>query len=212
MKAAVDVIDRTPQRTCRVRLEFAMVATLKGERNAVAERPQNISGPWSQRDHDMARRNLAIGQHHAPAIAVGHDRLDVRLPDIAARASEHPRIGLDHRARRVDRGGLRVQQAHFVDRHDIRLERGDRLAVEQFAGDAVFGQAGPAPASPTRPHRSRHALSQPVSRMRCPASAFTIHSRCSFADAPINPCRAVARGLKRDAAELARKRATHPAF
>ena len=26
----------------------------------------------------------------------------------------------------------------------------------------------------------RHAFSQPVSRMRCPAPAFTIHSRCSF--------------------------------
>ena len=68
-----------------------MVATLEGERNAVAERPQNISGPWSQRDHDMARRNLAIGQHHAPAIAVGRDRLDVRLPDIAARRSANIR-------------------------------------------------------------------------------------------------------------------------
>src|SRR5207302_7971245 len=58
----------------------------------------------------------------------------------------------------------------------------------------------------------RHAFSQPVSRMRCPASALTIHSRCNFADAPINPCSAAARGLERDAAESARKRATHPAF
>ena len=212
MKAAVDVIDRTPQRTCRVRLEFAVVATLEGERNAVAERPQNISGPWSQRDHDMARRNLAIGQHHAPAIAVGHDRLDVRLPDIAAHASEHPRIGLDHRARRIDRGGLRVQQAQLC-----RPARYQARARRWPGGRAIrwrcrIRPAGPAPASPTRPHRSRHALSQPVSRMRCPASAFTIHSRCSFADAPINPCSAVARGLKRDAAESARKRATHPAF
>src|SRR5205823_7289052 len=98
-ETAVDVIDRTLQRTCRVWLEFAMIATLKGERNAIAERPQNISGPWSERDHDMARQYLAIGQRHAPAIAVWHDRLDVRLPDIAAGACEHPRIGLDHRAR-----------------------------------------------------------------------------------------------------------------
>ena len=35
-----------------------------------------------------------------------------------------------------------MQQAHFIDRHDARLERGDGLAVEQFAGDAVFGQQG----------------------------------------------------------------------
>ncbi len=33
----------------------------------------------------------------------------------------------------------------------------------------------------------RHAFSQPVSRMRCPAPALTIHSRCSFSDAPIKP-------------------------
>ena len=58
----------------------------------------------------------------------------------------------------------------------------------------------------------RHAFSQPVSRMRCPAPAFTIHSRCSFSDAPINPCSAAARGLRRDAVELARKRTTHPAL
>jgi hypothetical protein len=117
-----------------------MVATLKGQRNTVTERAQNISGPWSQRDHDMARRNLAICQHHAPAIAVWHNRPDVGLPDIAAGMREHPRIGLDHGARGIDRGGLRVQQAHLIDRHDIRLERGDGLAVEQFTGDAVFGQ------------------------------------------------------------------------
>ena len=35
-----------------------------------------------------------------------------------------------------------MQQAHFIDGHDIGLERGDGLAVEQFAGDAVFGQQG----------------------------------------------------------------------
>ena len=35
-----------------------------------------------------------------------------------------------------------MQQAHLVDRHDAGLERGDGLAVEQFAGDAVFGQQG----------------------------------------------------------------------
>jgi hypothetical protein len=48
--------------------------------------------------------------------------------------------------------------------------------------------------------------------MRCPSSAFTIHSRCSFAEAPIKPLSAVARGLKRYTAVSARKRATHPAF
>jgi len=35
-----------------------------------------------------------------------------------------------------------VQQAHFIDGHDARLERGDRLTVEQFAGDAEFSQQG----------------------------------------------------------------------
>jgi hypothetical protein len=98
-ETAVDVIDRTPQRTRRIRLEFAMVATLEGERNAIAERPQNFRGPRSQRDHDMARRNLTTSQHNAPTIAVGHDRPNVRLPDIAAGTYEHPRIGLDDGAR-----------------------------------------------------------------------------------------------------------------
>ena len=37
----------------------------------------------------------------------------------------------------------------------------------------------------------RHAFSQPVSRMRWPAPALTIHSRCSFSEAPIRPCKAV---------------------
>ncbi len=117
-----------------------MIATLEGKRNAVAERPQDFCRPGSQRDHDMARRNLTIGQHNAPTIAVRRDRLDIRLPDIAAGAGEHPRIGLDHLAWRVDRSGLRVQHAHFIDGHDTGLERGDGLAVKQFAGDAVFGQ------------------------------------------------------------------------
>src|SRR5664279_6490716 len=54
----------------------------------------------------------------------------------------------------------------------------------------------------------RQAFSQPVSRMRCAASALTIQSRCNFSDAPIRPCRAKARGLTRDGAALARKRTT----
>src|SRR4029079_14944470 len=58
----------------------------------------------------------------------------------------------------------------------------------------------------------RHAFSQPVSRMRCAAPAFTIHSRCSFNDAPIRPCRAVARDLRRDSLALARNRGTQSGF
>src|SRR5665213_3605635 len=58
----------------------------------------------------------------------------------------------------------------------------------------------------------RHALSQPVSRIRWPALAFTIHSRCSLSEAPIRPCRAAARGLVFADVALARKRKTHPAF
>ena len=98
-EAAVDVIDRTPQRTCRVRLEFAVVATLEGERNAVAERPQNVSGPRSQRDHDMAREispSASATRQRSPSgtIALTSDCLTSPPP-----RSEHPRIGLDHRAR-----------------------------------------------------------------------------------------------------------------
>ena len=58
----------------------------------------------------------------------------------------------------------------------------------------------------------RHAFSQPVSRMRADAPAFTIHSRCSFSDAPIKPCSAVARGLRREFVALARKRITQSGF
>src|ERR1700721_1850336 len=58
----------------------------------------------------------------------------------------------------------------------------------------------------------RHALSQPVSRIRCAALALTIHSRCSFSDAPVSPCRAVARGLVRDGEALPRKRTTQSIF
>src|SRR6266849_6498246 len=48
--------------------------------------------------------------------------------------------------------------------------------------------------------------------MRCAAFALTIHSRCSFNDAPISPCRAVARGLVRDGVALARKRTSQSIF
>ena len=33
-----------------------------------------------------------------------------------------------------------MQQAHFVDRHNAGFERRDSWPVQQFAGDAVFGQ------------------------------------------------------------------------
>ena len=119
-----------------------MVAAFEGQGNTVAQRPQQIRRPRPQCDHDMARGNRAVRQRHAPAVAVRRDSLDVRLTDVAAGACEHPRIGLDHRARRVDGGGLGVEQADLVDRQNIRLERGNVLAVEQPALDAIFGQKG----------------------------------------------------------------------
>ena len=135
-------MDRTLQRTCRVRLELPMVAAFKGQRNAIAERPQQVSGPRTQRNHDMARRDRAIREHHAPALAVRHDRLDIRLAELATGAHKHPRIGLHDVARRIDRRRLRVQQPNLVDRQDVRLERGNGLAVEQPALDAIVGQKG----------------------------------------------------------------------
>src|SRR6202011_1943019 len=99
-EAAFGVMDRTLQRTRRVRLELLMVAAFKGQRNTIAKRPQQIRGPGSQRDHDMARRNPAAREHYAPALAVRHDRLDFVTTDLADGASEHLHIGLDHSARR----------------------------------------------------------------------------------------------------------------
>src|SRR5689334_11506002 len=58
----------------------------------------------------------------------------------------------------------------------------------------------------------RHAFSQPVSRIRSGAPALTIHSRCSFSDAPLSPRSAVARGLVFASVALARNRAIHLAL
>ncbi len=184
-------MDRTLQWTCRVRLELPMVAALERQGNAIAERPQQIRGPRSQRDHDMARRDRAVRERHAPALAVGHDRLDVRLADRAARPCEHPRIGLDHGARRVDRGRLRVQQADLVDRQDVRLQRGNAPGGREARLSMPYSARKACSAFAAATASLRQAFSQPVSRMRCAASALTIHSRCSFSDAPISPCRAV---------------------
>src|SRR5882757_198531 len=117
-----------------------MVATLERHGNTVAERPQQIRRPRPKRDHDMARLDRAVRKHHAPALPLRLDRRDVGLPDLAAGACQHPRIGLDHGARRVDRRGLGVQKPNFIDRQDVRLERGYRLAVEKLALDAIFRQ------------------------------------------------------------------------
>src|SRR5882724_3681008 len=90
----------------------------------------------------MPRRNPAVRERHAPALAVRHNRLDLRLMDFATGAREHPRIGFDHAPRRVDRGRLRVQEANLVERHDVLLERGNGLTIEKLAGDSVFSQKG----------------------------------------------------------------------
>src|SRR5579871_4530177 len=58
----------------------------------------------------------------------------------------------------------------------------------------------------------RQALSQPVSRMRSGAPALAIQSRCSFSDALMSPCSAVARGFVFEATALPRKRATQSKF
>src|SRR5260370_31126826 len=88
----------------------------------------------------MARRNPAVREHYASALAVRHDRLDFRLTDLTTGARDHPRIGLDHGARRVDRGGLRVQEADLVDGHDVRLECGNRLTVEKRSEERRVGK------------------------------------------------------------------------
>src|SRR6204780_4474798 len=93
----------------------------------------------------MARGDGAIAEHDAPAmiagaLARGFDSPDVGLADLAAKTSEHLRIGLDHRARRIHGSRLGVQETGCVDRQDVRLERGDRLTIEQFALDAELGK------------------------------------------------------------------------
>ena len=48
-----------------------------------------------------------------------------KRPDFSAFTREHFCVSLDHVARRVDRGGLRMQQSHLVYRHDLlRSSRG----------------------------------------------------------------------------------------
>ena len=88
----------------------------------------------------MPRENRAVAEHDAPAVACGFDSPDVGLADLAAETSEHLRIGFHHRARRIHRSRLGVQETGCVDRQDIRLERGDRLTVEQLALDAELGE------------------------------------------------------------------------
>src|SRR5271170_7552561 len=93
----------------------------------------------------MARENRAIAEHDAPAMISGAlarrlDRLDVGLADLAAKAFQHLRVSLDHRARRIHGSRLGVQKAGFVNRKDVWLQRGDRLTVEQLALDAELGQ------------------------------------------------------------------------
>ena len=76
-----------------------MIAAFKGQRNAIAERSQQVGGPRTQRDHDVARPDRAIREHHAPAVAFRRDGFDIRLTDLATGAHKHLRIGLDHGAR-----------------------------------------------------------------------------------------------------------------
>ena len=42
-----------------------MVAAFEGHGNTIAKRPQQIRGPGSERDDDVARRDSAIRKHHA---------------------------------------------------------------------------------------------------------------------------------------------------
>ena len=181
----------------RVRPEFTVIAALGRERHAIAERPQQIGRPRPERDHDMARaRSRHPTAPRASRSPSGAIDLISDCADLAAGACKHPRIGLDDVARRIHRRGFGVQQADAVDRQDVRLERGDRLAVEQFALDAVFGER-----RLIRLRRGDDCRCARLSASRsrgcdCPRPPCTIHSRCSFSDALISPCRAAARGLR----------------
>ena len=117
-----------------------MIAALKGERNAIAERPQQVSRPWPHRDHDVPCADLTIRRQYAPPIAVLQDRADLILADRSSRASKHPGIGFYDGSGRIHRRRLSVQQSGGVDGHDVRFERRDVLPVQYFALDAIVGE------------------------------------------------------------------------
>src|SRR6516164_8099851 len=91
-KTGFAVMDRTQQGPPRIRLELLMVAALEGQRNAIAERSQQIGGPRTQRDDDMACLDRAVAEHDAPGIAVPRDGADFRAPDLSTGACKHLRI------------------------------------------------------------------------------------------------------------------------
>src|SRR2546429_563741 len=80
------------------RLEMQMIAAFDGERDRIAERREDLIGPRSHRDNDVARRDRAFERRHAPTSAGLLERSCIADQIPPALVAEQRRIGFGQTA------------------------------------------------------------------------------------------------------------------
>ena len=115
-----------------------VIAALDAERKAIAERLEKVRRPGAERDHRLgapaAFASPAASDHPAPD---GVERPRVARQQAPAAREEQIGIGFDQRAGIGGRRRLGEMDAAGDDIGKMRLERGERGAVQNLRTDAI---------------------------------------------------------------------------